>query len=130
MPKTTSTGHKRRFGAAGIINVIASNTLLQLLLASHLASITTATIITQIFNGILGYSIYGRWVFKSRRLFALEYQISYAILMVSLWIINTLGIQLLSSAGIGLSRNLAAATMIIPLAITSFGIQKLLIFRS
>jgi hypothetical protein len=37
---------------------------------------------------------------------------------------------LLSSNSIGLSRNLAAAAMIAPLAVLSYAIQKSVIFRS
>jgi len=125
-----STGRKRRFGAAGLINVISTNILLQLLLSSHLTSIAAATIISQVFNGILGYSIYGRWVFKSTKLMTWKHQASYSLLMACNWIFNTFGIQLLSSNSIGLSRNLAAAAMIAPLAVLSYAIQKSVIFRS
>jgi len=130
MPTSNSTGRKRRFVAAGAINVIATNTLLQLLLASHATSIATATTISQAFNGILGYSIYGKWVFRAQKLQKWQYQAAYFILMISNWTLNTLGIRLLSSDGIGLSRNWAAAVMIFPLAILSYVIQKLMIFRS
>lgn len=130
MPSSNSTGRKRRFAAAGAINVIATNTLLQLLLASHATSIAIATTISQAFNGILGYSIYGKWVFRTQKLQKWQYQVAYLFLMISNWMLNTLGIRLLSSDGIGLSRNWAAAVMIIPLAILSYVIQKLMIFRS
>ena len=130
MLRINSTGRKRRFGAAGLINVIATNILLQILLASHLTSISTATIISQTFNGITGYALYGKWVFKSSNLLTWQNQATYALLMTCNWILNTLGIQILSSDGIGLSRNWAAAAMITPLAILSYGIQKLIIFRT
>ena len=130
MLRINSTGRKWRFGAAGLINVIATNILLQILLASHLTSISTATIISQTFNGITGYVLYGKWVFKSSNLLTWQNQATYALLMTCNWILNTLGIQILSSDGIGLSRNWAAAAMITPLAILSYGIQKLIIFRT
>lgn len=130
MLRINSTGRKRRFGAAGLINVIATNILLQILLASHLTSISTATIISQTFNGITGYVLYGKWVFKSSNLPTWQNQATFALLMTCNWILNTLGIQILSSDGIGLSRNWAAAAMITPLAILSYGIQKLIIFRT
>jgi len=113
-----------------MINVIATNILLQILLASHLTSISTATIISQTFNGITGYALYGKWVFKSSNILTWQNQATYALLMTCNWILNTLGIQILSSDGIGLSRNWAAAAMITPLAILSYGIQKLIIFRT
>jgi len=130
MLRINSTGRKRRFGAAGLINVIATNILLQILLASHLTSISTATIISQTFNGITGYVLYGKWVFKSSNLPTWQNQATFALLMTCNWILNTLGIQILSSDGIGLSRNWAAAAMITPLAILSYSIQKLIIFRT
>ena len=130
MLRINSTGRKRRFGAAGLINVIATNILLQILLASHLTSISTATIISQTFNGITGYVLYGKWVFKSSNLPTWQNQATFALLMTCNWILNTLGIQILSSDGIGLSRNWAAAAMITPLAILSYSIQKFIIFRT
>jgi putative flippase GtrA len=130
MLRINSTGRKRRFGAAGLINVIATNILLQILLASHLTSISTATIISQTFNGITGYVLYGKWVFKSSNLPTWQNQATFALLMTCNWMLNTLGIQILSSDGIELSRNWAAAAMITPLAILSYSIQKLIIFRT
>lgn len=130
MLRVNSAGRKRRFGAAGLINVLVTNLLLQLLLASHLTSIAVATIISQALNGMLGYGIYGKWVFKSKKMLSWRHQGAYIALMLGIWISNTVGIQILSSANIGFSRNLAAAAMIAPLAVLSYIIQKLLIFRS
>jgi|688.fasta_scaffold12272_11 putative flippase GtrA len=126
----SSTGRKRRFGAAGLINVMATNILLQSILASHLTSIAIAATISQIFNGILGYGIYSKWVFKSKKVLTWRHQTSYSMLMACNWIINTIGIQMLNSDAIGLSRNWAAAAMIAPLAILSYGVQKSVIFRA
>jgi putative flippase GtrA len=129
MPQIGTIGRKRRFGAAGVMNVMATNILLQLLLATHLTSIAMATIVSQVFNGILGYSIYSQWVFKSEKVLTWRHQASYSMLMTCNWIFNTLGIQILVSDVIGLSKNWAAAAMIAPLAILSYGVQKSLIFR-
>ena len=130
MLQISSTGRKRRFGAAGLINVMATNILLQSILASHHTSIAIAATISQVFNGILGYGIYSQWVFKSNKVLTWRHQTSYSMLMACNWIINTIGIQMLNSDAIGLSRNWAAAAMIAPLAILSYGVQKSVIFRA
>lgn len=124
-----SSGHKRRFGAAGIINILATNLLLQLLLASHSSTIAMATLISQVFNGLFGYIMYGKWVFRCNAITKWRLPLAYAALMSFLWCINTAGIQSLSSAGPGISRNLAALAMVAPLAILSYAVQKYLIFR-
>ncbi len=130
MSLKSSTGRKRRFGAAGVINLVSTNIILQLLLSSQLTPIVTATLISQAYNGIFGYSIYGKWVFKSKNLLRWPNQLSYTALMTSIWILNMLGIQALSSSAVGLSRNWAALAMITPLAMISYIIQKFAIFRT
>jgi putative flippase GtrA len=124
-----SSGHKRRFGAAGIVNILGTNMILQLLLASHGVTIALATLISQVFNGIFGYIMYGKWVFRCNAIAQWRLPLAYAALMSLLWCINTAGIQSISSAGLGISRNLAALAMVAPLAILSYAVQKYLIFR-
>jgi putative flippase GtrA len=130
MRRFRSDGRKRRFGAAGVINLLASNLLLQLLLASHSFSIGVATLMAQLFNGSFGYVVYGRWVFQAQTLRRWQPSLLYGVLMVLLWSLNTMGISGLSTAGIGLNRNLAALLMIVPLAAISYSLQKHLVFRA
>ena len=52
-----TTGRKRRFGLAGIGNVIATNLLLQAMLATNLFSTGLSTLASQLFNGLVGYAI-------------------------------------------------------------------------
>ena len=61
-------GQKRRFGAAGLLNVLITNAVLQMLLVSNLVSVAVATLISQVINASLGYAIYGKLVFKAKGL--------------------------------------------------------------
>ena len=66
MESNKPKGQKRRFGVAGIINVFITNAALQALLASNLANVAVATLISQAINTILGYAIYGKLVFGAK----------------------------------------------------------------
>ena len=50
----SSSGQIRRFGAAGILNVLLTNVVLQCLLATSVVTVTIATLISQIINACLG----------------------------------------------------------------------------
>jgi putative flippase GtrA len=130
MKITLTLGRKRRFGVAGISNVIATNLLLQLLLGRQSSSTGLATLISQLFNGCFGYAIYGGWVFRSRNIRRIRSGILYAAMMAMLWCFNTAGIHLLAGSGVLNNRNIAALIMIAPLAILSYLLQKHFIFRS
>ena len=58
------TGRKRRFGMAGLINLVVSNSFLQALLAAN-TPVAISTLATQIFNGLLGYVTYGKYAFRA-----------------------------------------------------------------
>ena len=123
-------GRKRRFGLAGIANVIATNILLQLLLGNQLLPTGLATLVSQLLNGCFGYAIYGGWVFRSRDIREIRSGILYSAMMVLLWSFNTIGIHILTGSGVLSNRNVAALIMIAPLAILSYLLQKHFIFRS
>ena len=120
-------GQKRRFGVAGIINVIITNAALQTLLASNLASVAVATLISQSINTILGYAIYGKLVFGAKRLREKEPVIRYGLLMVAMWLLNAAGIELGTVSDI--SKNFAAILMVPCLAVLSYFAQKHWVFR-
>jgi putative flippase GtrA len=120
-------GQKRRFGIAGIINVLITNAALQALLASNLASIAIATLISQSINTILGYTIYGKLVFRAKGLRERVPVIRYGFLMIGMWLINAAGIELGST--LSLSKNVAAILMIPCLAVLSYITQKHWVFR-
>jgi len=120
-------GQKRRFGVAGIINVIITNAALQTLLASNLASVAVATLISQSINTILGYAIYGKLVFGAKGLRGKEPVIRYGVLMITMWLLNAAGIEL--GTTLSLSKNSAAILMVPCLAVLSYISQKYWVFR-
>ena len=74
-----------------------------------------------------GYIIYSKFIFQINIIKNSIFILKYATLMTSLWIFNTLGIKL----GIlfGFSENLSALLIIPVLAIISYMIQKLWVFK-
>ena len=127
MESNKPRGQKRRFGVAGIINVILTNAALQALLASNLANVAVATLISQSINTILGYIIYGKLVFGAKGLRQREPVIRYGLLMIAMWLLNTIGIEL--GSVLSLSKNAAAIVMVPCLAVLSYSAQKYWVFR-
>lgn len=124
-----SSGRKRRFVCAGAFNVVMTNVLLQILLHGQWLPTGLATLISQAFNGFLGYAIYGNWVFQSPRMRSLKSITLYVAMMILLWSCNTLGIYMLVTFSLLPQRNIAALSLIIPLAALSYTLQKLVVFR-
>ena len=127
MESNKPKGQKRRFGVAGIINVLITNAALQALLASNLANVAVATLISQSINTILGYAIYGKLVFGTKGLRQKKPVIRYGLLMIGMWLLNAIGIKLGSTLSI--SKNTAALLMIPCLAVLSYTSQKHWVFR-
>lgn len=127
MKSKKRSGQKRRFGLAGITNVILTNAVLQALLASNVVNIAVAAFASQAVNTILGYTIYGKLVFRAQRLRQKKPVIRYTLLMTAMWILNTGGIELGATANI--SKNIAALAMIPILAVLSYVAQKNWVFR-
>ena len=128
MESYKSKGQKRRFGVAGIINVLITNAALQALLASNLASVAVATLISQSINTILGYVIYGKLVFGAKGLRGKEPVIRYGVLMIAMWLLNAVGIEL--GTALSFSKNSAAILMVPCLAVLSYIAQKYWVFRT
>ena len=122
-----SSGRKRRFGIAGLLNVAITNIVLQCLLASSTVSILVATLIGQAINTILGYAIYGKVVFRAKGLRNHKPALKYLSLMTVIWLLNLISIKAAASAGI--ARNPAAAAMIPILAVVSYLGQKSWVFK-
>jgi putative flippase GtrA len=117
-------GRKRRFLLFGVVNVLLTNGALLLLL--HLVSIGLATFLSQLLNVVLGYWLYGTRVFRVER-FAWRSAGAYGGLALTIWLLNWLGIRLLTGAG--LARGWAALALVPLLAALSYGVQKTLVFR-
>ena len=120
-------GQKRRFGAAGLLNVLITNAVLQILLASNLVAVAMATLISQAINTALGYAIYGKLVFKAKGLRHHRPLLRYLLLMMIMWLLNAAGIQ--AGESFGVQKNLAAAALIPCLAVVSFAAQKYWVFK-
>ena len=120
-------GQKRRFGAAGLLNVLITNAVLQILLASNLVAVAMATLISQMINTCLGYAIYGKLVFRAKGLRHHRPLLRYLLLMTAMWLLNAAGIE--AGESFGIQRNLAAAALIPCLAVVSFGAQKYWVFK-
>ena len=73
--------------------------------------------------GIVGYMIYGKFVFASQALRTLSRPVRYLVLITSLWLFNWTGIYLLQDLNV--SKNVGGLLMIIPAVIT-FWVMALL----
>ena len=122
-----SKASKRKFLLIGFINVLLTNLLLQILLSLGLFLTYQATLISQIFNAILGYCTYGKIVFFSKSLLNTRQIFLYIMLMFFLWSINYFGINQITS--LIRSKNVAALLMVLPLAVISYSYQKICIFK-
>ena len=112
---------------AGVTNVGLTNALLQLLLVSPSINIGFATLLSQFFNGIFGFAIYGKIVFNAKGMRSGFSGVRYLALMGLIWLCNWTGIELLKAANF--SASASGLLMIAPLAGISYIIQKNWVFR-
>ena len=119
-------GIKRRFIFAGSLNILLTNLLLQFLLLIDFFSIHFSTLISILFNASVGLILYGNMVFRIKNVAKIYYIIKYSILLIFSW--TLMNISILTGLKLGLSSNLSALILIIPLAIISFLVQKFWIF--
>ena len=127
MKSNKPKGQKRRFGLAGVINVLLTNLVLQVLLASNIVDIAIATLLSQAVNACLGYAIYGKLVFGAQGLRRKKPIIRYSLIMIGMWLLNTVGIEF--GSALNLSKNVAAILMVPCLAVLSYIAQKYWVFR-
>ena len=109
-------------------NVGLTNTLLQLLLISPVISVGLATLLSQVFNGIFGFSIYGKIVFNAKCMRSSSSGLRYLALMGLVWLCNWTGIELLKAANF--SASTSGLLMIAPLAGISYFIQNNWVFSN
>ena len=124
---SSKQGEKRRFVLAGLSNIGLTNALLQLLLLSPVISVGLATLLSQLFNGIFGFAIYGKIFFNAQGMRSDGSGMRYLALMGLMWLCNWTGIELLKSANF--SASASGLLMIAPLAGISYIIQKNWVFR-
>ncbi len=122
--RTFSAGKKRSFIFYGAINFFITHSTLQLLLL--IIPIFLATVISHIINLLLGFYLYGKNVFNSKKLTFREFRRYIAFTSFS-WIFNFSFIKLMHEYGI--SKNLAAIFTIPFLICISYFFQKKYIFK-
>lgn len=125
MIRLLTGGRKRRFGTAGLINVLATNIILQFLLAVGMLT-GAATLISQMSNALFGYFLYSRYTFCNISYRKQQASARYTVMFLALWISNWAGIHSLTMFGI--SNSIAALLMIAPLACISYLTQKSWVF--
>ena len=121
--KLSLQGRKRLFLFYGITNLLITNSVLHLLLL--IIPIYLATIISQISNLIIGFYLYGKKVFKMKKLTYKEFK-KYILLASFNWTLNYLSIRLMYENGI--NKNLAAIITIPFLVLISYSFQRKYIF--
>ena len=118
---------KRKFLLAGILNVFLTNLSLQIFLLLNLFSISISTFLSQLINMTFGYVIYSKFIFKVKKFENTKFIKKYILLMAFLWISNFLGIKI--GGLFGINPNQSALLMIPCLAVMSFLMQKLWVFK-
>ena len=118
---------KRKFFLAGNLNVFLTNLSLQIFLFLNLFSISISTFLSQLINMTFGYAIYSKFIFKVKNFKNKNFIKKYILLMAFLWISNFLGIKI--GVLFGINPNQSALLMIPCLAVLSFLIQKLWVFK-
>ena len=119
-----NNGKKRLFLVIGIFNMFLTNIILQILL--FLGSTFLATAISQIFNFIIGYYLYGKKVFKVNKLDKFFFK-KYLLLALTLWMLNFGLIQSLFYFGV--NKNITALLLIPFLALFSYFCQNKFVFK-
>ena len=115
---------KYRFIFFGFINILLTNIILQILLIC--TSSIKATFVSQMANFFLGYYLYGKKVFKVRKL-KIGIFLKYLILVLLLWNMNWMLIDYFYSFGI--SKNIASLVIVPFLALISYVSQKSVVFK-
>ena len=114
------------FLALGFCNFLITNLILQLFLI--FSPVFFATFVGQLVNLILGYILFGRFIFRAN-IKNKKYILKYSLLALFSWQINSFSIIFLLNF-YSLGKNIAALIMIIPLAIFSYTLQKYFVFRN
>ena len=119
---------KRKFILFGFLNVLISNLFLQILLFVNLMPIRFSTLLSILFNTILGYFVYGNLVWKVSKILKLKYFLKYTISLFIAWSVLNLGIYF--GLNFNLNPNLSSLIMIPFLSVYSYIMQKFWIFSN
>ncbi len=115
-----------KFIFCGLINLILTNIILQLLLFFNTLTLL-ATLISQLFNFFFGYFLYSTKVFE-RAFYKRAYFFRFIFLAIALWNMNWFSISYISNYNI--SRNIASLLIAPFLGVFSYYFQKRFIFSS
>ena len=124
MIQSTKKGEKRLFIFYGILNFLITNIILQITLL--LIPTIFATLLSQLINVIIGFSLYGKKVFKLNSLNNFIF-FKYLFLAFILWFLNFTMIQFLFSCGV--NKNLAALLIMPLFVVSSYLSQKNYVFK-
>ena len=116
-------GKKSLFLIIGLINVLITNIIIQILLVFF--SVTLSTFVGQLFNFLFGFFLYGKKVFGLKILNQLHLY-KYIFLNIFIWNLNWILISNLNY--IGFSKNISALFILPPLALISYFCQKKIVF--
>ena len=122
--KNISKNRNYRFIIFGIFNVFISNLILQILL--RYSSSVIATFFSQLINFLIGYYLYGKKVFRLKKL-KIENFTKYFLLVIFLWNINWIIIEFFHS--FGFNKSIIALVIIPFLALISYISQKFIVFK-
>ena len=117
---------KFRFLFIGLVNVFLSNILLQIII--FIFPLWLSTFLSQIFNIILGYFTYSRFVFKVIN-FKITTFLKYLIFVIMSWNLNAFLIAFFIYS-LNFNIRLSAILPIPILAMFSYFLQKKFIFKN
>tara|TARA_Y100001933_G_C18617305_1_gene404778 strand:+ start:155 stop:541 length:387 start_codon:yes stop_codon:yes gene_type:complete len=124
MIKIFNKGRKRRFLIFGLINLIITILFLQLFLL--ILPIFFSTLLSQAINILIGFVVYGKKVFKVKRL-KKENASKYIFLAIFLWLTNWYGIIFLLN--FLLNRYICALIMVPIQVLISYCGQRFYVFK-
>lgn len=117
-------GKKKLFLIYGILNFLVTNIILQFLLL--IIPTFFATVLSQIVNLFIGYFLYGKKVFKFKKLNKFVFK-KYLLQAFILWILNFALIQCFFN--IGVNKNVTAILVIPLLVAISYYSQRYFVFK-
>ena len=113
-----------KFLFLGFLNFLITNIVLQIMLIFY--AIPLATFVSQVVNLIIGYVLYGKFVFGVKRS-NYSFFVKYLFLAFLSWQINSLSIIILFNKFF-ISKKISALIMIPVVTIFSFSVQKYYVF--
>ena len=117
-------GKKKLFLVYGVLNFLVTNTILQILLL--IIPTFFATVLSQIVNLFIGYFLYGKKVFKFKKLNKFVFK-KYLLQAFILWILNFALIECFFNMGV--NKN-ATAILVVPLLVAiSYYSQRYFVFK-